>query len=326
MKLLFIFLITLFNSILFSECDNLLQSQCYDNCEWVEDIESGDCSNYNYNYNQCNAIDDCEWSSYQINCGTATGYSDCDISAGCSYSWLTYTCSGWTTISDCSGGNYEIDNGFCQEIEAQDCSDILHPGVCTQNDDCEWVEDIVYGNCGNLSISDCYDYPNECYVDSNPGWYPSSGPYCTGGTYQINNSYCQQIEMPECSDMNQSECSNDSSCDWIVDIEYGNCSNYNNGSACDANDECFWDLCYGGYYGSWSHCCRGGAFEINNSYCEEFEYQVGDVNQDQLINVSDIVIVINLILNNSYDSFADLNEDDSLNIQDIILFVNIILE
>ena len=75
-----------------------------------------------------------------------------------------------------------------------ECNDYSE-SQCSNDNSCEWIEDFSYGSCGSLTVSQCYDYPGQCYVDSNPGWYDSSGPYCTGGTYQINNSYCQEIEM-----------------------------------------------------------------------------------------------------------------------------------
>lgn len=53
---------------------------------------------------------------------------------------------------------------------------------------------------------------------------------------------------------------------------------------------------------------------------------IGDLNQDFSINVSDVVILINLILGNEYISYGDLNYDYTLNIQDIILLVDIILD
>ncbi len=51
----------------------------------------------------------------------------------------------------------------------------------------------------------------------------------------------------------------------------------------------------------------------------------GDVNQDGIVNVIDIVQVINIVFNNQYDPIADCNQDGLINIQDIILIVNIIL-
>ena len=63
-------------------------------------------------------------------------------------------------------------------------------------------QNLIVGNCANLSVNQCYDYPGECYVDSEPGWYDSSGPYCTGGTYQMDNSYCEDTPY-ELGDVNQ---------------------------------------------------------------------------------------------------------------------------
>ena len=51
----------------------------------------------------------------------------------------------------------------------------------------------------------------------------------------------------------------------------------------------------------------------------------GDVNNDLIINVSDTIIIINVILNNQYINSGDLNQDGIVNIQDIIILVNIIL-
>ena len=55
-------------------------------------------------------------------------------------------------------------------------------------------------------------------------------------------------------------------------------------------------------------------------------YLEGDLNQDSLINVQDIILIINLILSNEYNSFADLNNDGNIDVVDIIQLVNIILE
>ncbi len=311
---------------IFSECADMNKLDCMlsVDCDWDENMVTGNCDNFSSS-STCSNIDQCSWVSTQQACPNITGYSDCVAIPGCSYSWLTYTCGGTTTVTYCSGGSYQFDNGVCNEILMPECSD-LNESECYLNNSCDWNESITYGNCGSLSVSACYDYPGECYVDSNPGWYDSSGPYCTGGTYQIDNSYCSEVLILECSDMIELECSNDDECNWVEDVSYGNCSNYNNGSACDANDECFWDLCYGGSYGSWSHCCRGGSFTIDNSYCEDMQFIPGDTNQDFTINVLDIIMIVNLILEeNEYNELADLNNDGVNNIQDIIMVVQIIL-
>ena len=52
----------------------------------------------------------------------------------------------------------------------------------------------------------------------------------------------------------------------------------------------------------------------------------GDLNYDNLINVQDIILLVNLILINEYNSLADLNADEIVNILDTIQLVNIILD
>ena len=51
----------------------------------------------------------------------------------------------------------------------------------------------------------------------------------------------------------------------------------------------------------------------------------GDINQDGVLNISDLIILIDFILEGIYDSNGDMNYDEGLNIQDIVLILNIIL-
>jgi len=51
----------------------------------------------------------------------------------------------------------------------------------------------------------------------------------------------------------------------------------------------------------------------------------GDVNEDSLVNIQDIILVINLILNNGYDDLADVNLDFAIDVLDIVLLVSLIL-
>ena len=70
-------------------------------------------------------------------------------------------------------------------------------------------------------------------------------------------------------------------------------------------------------------------FKINPRDFNDIEllnYYIGDLNQDNTVNVSDIVIIVNYILNIQYELIADLNNDQILNILDILLLINIILE
>ena len=51
----------------------------------------------------------------------------------------------------------------------------------------------------------------------------------------------------------------------------------------------------------------------------------GDINNDGILNVIDVVSIVNLILAGDYSELADINEDNSLNIQDVISIINLIL-
>ena len=52
----------------------------------------------------------------------------------------------------------------------------------------------------------------------------------------------------------------------------------------------------------------------------------GDINNDEIVNILDVVQVVNLVLSNEYEELGDLNEDSIINVLDIVQLVNIILE
>ena len=64
-------------------------------------------------------------------------------------------------------------------------------------------------------------------------------------------------------------------------------------------------------------------------YMNEFEYALGDINQDFIINILDVVQLVNIILSQNFNGIeyflSDINNDDVINIQDIILIINLIL-
>ena len=63
---------------------------------------------------------------------------------------------------------------------------------------------------------------------------------------------------------------------------------------------------------------EGALFEPN-------EPLLGDINEDGIINILDVISVVNLVLSNEYDLLADVNEDESVDILDVVILVNIIL-
>jgi len=55
------------------------------------------------------------------------------------------------------------------------------------------------------------------------------------------------------------------------------------------------------------------------------ENQLGDVNEDGVINVLDVIMMVGFVLNNEYNELSDLNLDGTLDILDIVQLINIIL-
>ena len=108
----------------------------------------------------------------------------------------------------------------------------------------------------------------------------------------------------QCDEYNEFQCSNDDNCNWIVDIQYGSCSNLGS-SACDANPNCWGAYTNPGWYYGWY--CAGGTYvisdnsycsgDIDNSYCIE-AYDIGDLNIDGDINILDVVSLVNIIMGN----------------------------
>ena len=56
------------------------------------------------------------------------------------------------------------------------------------------------------------------------------------------------------------------------------------------------------------------------------DINLGDINEDGIFNILDLVTLVNLILSVEYMAIGDLNEDGILNILDIVLLANLILE
>ena len=135
--------------------------------------------------------------------------------------------------------------------------------------------------------------------------------------------YNEEIEILECSEMYQLPCVNDDSCEWVEDIGYGTCSDFGISSSCNAATGCYW-YCDSTY--TWLCWCNGGNYEIDNSYCEEVSSIPGDANGDGSLNVSDIVLIVDLILSSEYDEYSDMNQDGVLNVMDVVELVSTILE
>ena len=54
---------------------------------------------------------------------------------------------------------------------------------------------------------------------------------------------------------------------------------------------------------------------------------LGDLNQDEFLNIYDVIILIELILDNGdYMYYADLNQDSSIDVMDVVSLVSLILD
>ena len=58
---------------------------------------------------------------------------------------------------------------------------------------------------------------------------------------------------------------------------------------------------------------------------EDYSIIDGDLNSDLNLNIQDIILLINYILDGSYNQTGDLNEDGNLNVVDVVQLANIIL-
>ena len=63
-------------------------------------------------------------------------------------------------------------------------------------------------------------------------------------------------------------------------------------------------------------------FTIETSEC------AGDVNADNIINISDVVMIVNAIINNTTEDLlacGDMNQDGILNVSDLVIIIDLIL-
>ena len=246
-----------------------------------------------------------------------------------------------------------------------ECIDSDNELDCNYNDSCIWIENMTNWNCSNLSNSEsCISYSEYgCSWEFAWGGWQNYGSYCAGGSFQIDNGYCQEISLPNCSDLlTESNCNHLEECEWIgveVDCEDLNSESNCNSYGCDwtvdlSNISCsgittencnIYDGCYidqdCNQWGSWytwicydygpQYCT--GTYGIDSSYCdgengycqEQSWDTFGDVNFDGIINIQDVIQVIDIILNNQYNNLADMNSDGVVNIIDVLQIINIIL-
>ena len=233
------------------ECSGMEEVECdtYSDCNWIEDYEWSNCSSYDsaaecswandnggncdWSWNSTEWQDTCSGGSFQLDNSyceeseeTFDQCSDLDTEAYCYHSsiydldcmWVDEECIDYEEppleCSEMNQSECDEDNMCDWVVGSIDCESFSSSNSCSSNN-CDWNVDITYGNCWELSVNECYNYPNQCYVDSQPGWYDSSGPYCTGGTYQIDSSYCGG-QSGTCED---SLISGDVNGDYVINVQ-----------------------------------------------------------------------------------------------------------
>ena len=70
---------------------------------------------------------------------------------------------------------------------------------------------------------------------------------------------------------------------------------------------------------------QGGTISTFQIELIPLSYENGDINQDSIINIQDVIALINYILNSDFNTGGDLNDDQEINILDVIYLVSIIL-
>ena len=116
-------------------------------------------------------------------------------------------------------------------------------------------------------------------------------------------------------------CMDQFACNYVpqANIDDGNCEYAEDNYDCEGN--CLVDVDCMNICGGDADFDSCGICEGDGSSC----LFLGDINNDGVINVIDIVMTVNLVLSDIYDEVADVNEDGLLNVLDIVMLVGWVL-
>ena len=99
-------------------------------------------------------------------------------------------------------------------------------------------------------------------------------------------------------------------------------ANSMNITSLDLVSDCNGDIGGAASFDSECQVCWGGNTGIDFPECDSL---IGDVNEDGLLNVLDVVIAANIVISDGYNELADMNQDGSLNVLDLVILVNLII-
>ncbi|MBI64892.1 MAG: hypothetical protein CMG64_01170 [Candidatus Marinimicrobia bacterium] len=87
------------------------------------------------------------------------------------------------------------------------------------------------------------------------------------------------------------------------------------------------DIFYNGDDGSGGSLVEAAIDNFSIQYISENSNILGDLNNDNEVNVSDVVLLVNMILGSiETNSAADINNDNNINVGDVVSLVNLILQ
>jgi len=186
------------------------------------------------------------------------------------------------------------------------CEDYNEP-QCSNDDNCNWVEDITETSCYYTfsSYSECIANGCSWY---NPGTYGYMGSHCYG-SYSVDNSYCEEVE---CAIMGYNQCNNSNDCAWVEEINYIDCDDFSDYTSCSLNYDngCQWILMHWQQQNE-ANFCTGPSFQIYDSYCLDSEsLDCNQMDQSQCSDNDDCDWALNTNLNdcaqfNSYGECSD---------------------
>jgi hypothetical protein len=193
-----------------------------------------------------------------------------------------------------------------QEVTCVECS-AFEINQINLSDECQFPVDCFENPCYEVDYCDI-NIPVECIAN-----------YC-GGCYA--DFYDLEGNLVDCY-------ASSDECIDLSGLDFGSCAmflgiGYVNGE-CSYVSGCGWILngidYSDAFFDSMDEC---------SSVCFENSFTLGDINNDSLINVQDIVLLISFVLQIDFPTdteflAADLNSDGLLNILDIVALVNIIL-
>ena len=292
-------------------CESNYCGGCYaDFYDLDEDLV--DC---NFFIDECYDVGDLFFGMCDMYMGVAVVNGVCEGVSGCGWTLdgFDYSDAFYNSFDDCEQNCLE--NLYtCEDIE--DNYGELHTGIysaCELDNDCM----SVWGHC-DVGLGGCHYAVN---TEEYPS-YQINALVNDWDTYECGGGVCDCMGLPN------AVC-NDGNCDlaYCYDENPAGCFSAGcpEGYECiDTLDNCTPSSCFcdeSSWYGDW-YCtedCGGGV-------CIPILY--GDINSDSFINVSDVVLLINIILNpdiNEYYEIADIDLNLEINILDVVLLVNMIL-